>query len=108
MLPDLPKKRKTLEADITPKVIEWFKKNYVYSVALEIKVGKNKLLPHQETALKEVQSGSFAHKLRDTGLNPFDCFVLKDARAFVVRCDVESKQCKATRIDKREEFYLEI
>lgn len=101
-LPPLPKKKKTPEADITPKVIAWFEEHYPHTVALEIKVGKNKLYPHQETALQQVQSGTFGHKIRDTGKNPFDVFVLQDAEAFVVRCT--GSKCIATRIDGEKEF----
>lgn len=86
-LPNLPRVLNKKEADITPRVIEWFAKNYPRSVALEVKIKGNKVLPHQEIALKQVQGGTFSYKLPDTGRrNPFDAFVLKNADAFVVEC----------------------
>lgn len=104
-MPPLPKKRKTKEADITPEVMAWFQKHYPFSVALEIKVGKNKVLPHQYTALEAVERGDFSYKLPDTGKrNPFDAVVLKNAHAFVVRC--EGRQCSAQRVDSSEVFPL--
>ena len=104
-LPDLPRKLNKREAKITPDVIRWFKENYKTSVALEIKVGKNKLLPHQEIALEQVQKGSFSWKIPDMGTrNPFDSFILKNANAFVVICD--GRECEATRIDNKEKFKI--
>jgi len=96
-MPPLPKKRKHKEADKTPAIMHWFMENYPHSVALEIKYKKNKLLPHQQIALNEVQRGKFAYKIPDQGMrNPFDCIVLKDADAFVVTVD-ETGLCKAVK-----------
>jgi hypothetical protein len=54
---------------------------------LEIKYGRNKLLPHQKAALLQVRQGAFTYKIPDTGgRRPFDAFVLKDAHSFVVVC----------------------
>lgn len=102
MMPELPKKKLRLEAKITPKVLEWFRQNYPYTVALEIKIGNAPLLPHQRAALMEVHASSFAHKIRDTAKNPFDAFVLQHAEAFVVRC--EEHTCVAERIDGEKSF----
>ena len=98
-LPPLPKKYNRAEARITPRVIAWFKKNYTQnSVALEIKVGKNKPLPHQVAALKEVEAGSFAYKLPDQGRRvPFDAVILTNADAYVVLCD--GLKCEARNPD---------
>ena len=107
MLPNLPRKLNKREAKVTPLVIAWFKENYPKSVALEIKVGKNKLLPHQKIALEQVQEGEFAWKIPDMGKrNPFDAFILKDADAFVVVC--EGRDCKAERIDGHLEILIHI
>lgn len=98
-LPPLPRILKKREADVTPLVLAWFKENYPKSVALEVKVGKNKLLPHQEAALREVSRGSFSYKLLDSGARmPFDAFVLIDADAFLVICN--KKTCQAFKPDK--------
>lgn len=87
-LPNLPKKRKHTEADITPLVFAWFEKNYPKSVAIEIKVKGGRFLPHQAIALRMVQNGVFSHKFPDMGrLNPFDGVILKGADAFEVWCD---------------------
>jgi len=103
-MPPLPKKRKSKEADITPRVIAWFEKNYPYTVALEIKVDNNKLLPHQESALKTVGDGVFSYKIPDGRFrNPFDAIVLQDAHPYVVRCT--DGMCRATRFDKEDEWF---
>jgi len=103
MLPPLNKLYKRSEAKIDTPVLEWFANNYPYSVAIEVKVGKGKLLPHQELALNEVQDGEFYYKIPDMGRkNPFDGFVLKGAHAFKVVCT--GKNCRATRIDDHVEF----
>ncbi len=95
-LPKLPRILKKKEADITPRVIKWFEENWPNSVALEIKVGKNKILPHQEIALNQVTKGLFSYKIPDTGRrNPFDAFVLKKADAFVIFCD--GNKCLASQ-----------
>jgi len=87
-LPELPKQRNHKEADITPLVAQWFLDNWEGDVAIEVKVGKNTLLPHQYAALKQVEEGKFKWKIPDLGArNPFDVIVLKQATAFVVRCD---------------------
>ena len=61
-LPDLPKKYKRKEAKIDNIVIDWFRDNYPHSCAIEVKIKGNKILPHQELALKEVARGKFSHK----------------------------------------------
>ena len=107
ILPELPQKRKHREADVTPEVLLWFEKNYPRTVALEIKVDKNKLLPHQKIALQQVEFGVFKYKLPDMGRkNPFDGFVMKNADAFVVVC--EKRKCIAYTpgMEKRFEINL--
>jgi hypothetical protein len=97
-MPPLPKKRSKKEADVTPLVVKWFRDNYPRSCALEIKVGKNKILPHQDRALRETQDGCFAHKIPDMGRqNPFDAFLLKGADGILVRCD--GRECEALVYD---------
>lgn len=96
MLPNLPKKYNRKEAEITPLVKRWFEDNYHKSVALEVKVGKNKTLSHQDTALNKVAQGCFGYKIPDMGRKvPFDIFILKDADAFVVTCN--GRECEAIR-----------
>lgn len=80
-LPELKKKRKKREADITPKVMKWFYDNYPHDTAVEVKVDKNKVKPHQLVALTRVKDGTFFYKIPDLGqLNPFDFIVLKESR----------------------------
>lgn len=87
-LPQLPKKHQRKEAKIDSLVAKWFLDNYPDDVAIEVKIKGNKLLPHQEVALNQVNKGEFAYKIPDMGRkNPFDCVVLKKAKAFVVTCD---------------------
>lgn len=93
-LPNLPKQYKRKEAKIDGLVLDWFLNNYPNDVAIEVKIKGNKVLPHQELALKEVQEGHFKYKIPDLGRrNPFDGIVLKNAEAFVVTCDGNS--CEA-------------
>ena len=107
MLPNLPNLRKHKEADITPFIFEWFKKNYTKSVALEIKIKGGKILPHQIVALRKVQTGVFAHKIADTGRRqPFDGFILKNSDAFIIVCD--GRKCIAYDPDMKKKFEFKI
>ena len=106
-LPDLPRKNKRIEADITPHVVKWFEENWENSCAIEIKVGKNKVLPHQEVALKKVAKGTFSYKIPDMGNRIcYDVFMLKDADAFVVRCD--KRICSVLNVKNNEEFTIKV
>lgn len=106
-LPPLPKKYNRKESKVDGLVINWFKENYPFSCAIEVKVGKNKLLPHQELALKEVTNGSFGYKIADSGIRlPFDGFVLKGAHAFVVTC--VGMKCVARNIANDKEFNIDL
>ena len=92
----LPKGLNKKEADITPKVMEWFRENYPWTAAIEIKVNKNKLKDHQYASLNEVASGLFSFKIPDSGRrNPFDFVILRDAKALVVICNTEERKCTA-------------
>ena len=107
MLPNLPRKNNRAEARITPRVIAWFENYFETSVALEIKVGKNKPLPHQVAALKQVESGVFSYKLPDQGRrNPADVIILKNASAFIVYC--EGRTCNAHSPDGTRKFTFTI
>ena len=93
-LPELPKKRNHKEADITPVVLKWFEENYPFSCAIEVKIKGGKAKDHQQAALKKVDKGTFSYKMPDMGRkNPFDAFVLQNAKAFVVTCD--GNNCEA-------------
>lgn len=94
-LPDLPRQLDKKEADVTPRVLAWMEKNWPNSAGIEVKIEKGKLKDHQARALKKVDSGTFIHKLKDTGdRQPFDAILLKDADAVVVRV-YEKKNCIA-------------
>lgn len=83
--------------------MDWFRKNYFRSCAIEVKIRGGKLKDHQEAALKQVQSGVFSYKIPDMGRrNPFDVFVLKEADAFVVVCN--GNKCHAHCIDESKSF----
>jgi len=105
MLPNLPKKRKHKEADITPQVMRWFEKHYPRTVTVEVKVGKNKPKPHQAAAIAQVLRGLFSWKIPDMGRrNPFDFIILKNADACIVAC--EDKRCTAKCGDKTFTFTI--
>lgn len=74
--------------------MEWFFKNYPNNVTVELKVDNNKVLPHQEIALKQVHEGKFKYKIPDMGRrNPFDFIVIKIPKsvdAFRVKCSGRS------------------
>lgn len=107
MLPQLPKKRKHEEADITPDVMDWFFNNWPNDVAVEVKVDKNKAKEHQTIALEQVQRGEFKRKIPDLGRqNPFDFFILKKADAFLVTC--EGKKCLVEHFGELDDFYIEV
>lgn len=93
-LPDLPKKYNRAEAKVDDLVMDWFLKHYPDDVLVEVKVGKNKLLPHQDATLNKVKEGVFKYKFPDMGRRtPGDFIVLKKAKAFEVRCN--GRNCKA-------------
>lgn len=85
MVPKLPRKNKRVEADLDAKVAKRVSQVYhCKNWALEVKVGKNKILKHQENALQKVEDGKFLYKLPDMGKrNPFDYIRLGDADAIV-------------------------
>ena len=69
----------------------WLKANFKESAAFELKSVKgsscpfNAVQPHQIQALEHVKHGMLYHKIPDVGFqNPFDCFCLYNADAFVV------------------------
>jgi len=92
-LPNLPKQKKKREADVTPRVLAWFKENHAGSCAIEVKatntgsIPESALLPHQKQALLDVIHGTLTHKIADTGRRlPFDAFMLQGLPAYVVAC----------------------
>ena len=106
-LPELPKKRAHKEADITPLVFDWFEKNWKNSAAIEIKVGKNKLKPHQEIALRMVAKSTFSYKIPDMGrVICFDGFLLKNADSFIVTCN--DGICEGLNLTNNEKIVFKI
>lgn len=102
LLPDLPAVRKKREAEITPRVLSWFRENHHASCAIEIKVGKgntiaeNKVLPHQLRALLDASaSRGIVHKLTDEARRqqPFDAFQLVAVSSYVVACFMRTRTC---------------
>lgn len=107
VLPKLPKLRSHKEADVTPLVMEWFKKNWKKSYAVEVKIVGGRIKKHQPVALKKVLSNEFDMKLKDWGaLNPFDFFGLKNADAFIVICS--KRNCIAYTPDMKEAFRFNV
>lgn len=65
--------------------MKWLEKNWPNSALVEIKIKGNKLLPHQEVALRHVANKAFSFKIPDTGKrNPADAFLLKNADALLI------------------------
>lgn len=62
------------------------------SAAFELKYTKtdtlprSALAPHQRQSLLNAKSGMLYHKISDAGIGhkPFDCFVIQDAKAYIV------------------------
>ncbi len=89
-LPPLPKKLKKREADVTPKILAWFKRKQITAV-FEIKataghsIPRSALLPHQQAALELAAKGTLVHKISDAGhvRTPFDGFSVTKVSAFV-------------------------
>jgi len=110
-LPDLPRVLKKREADITPRVLAWFRDNYPDCVALEIKVTNkgtiepSRLKDHQRAALIAAGSSSgIIHKLTDASRTrqPFDAFMIKNRQSFVVACFKASRKTTCLAIDPKE------
>ncbi len=91
-LPTLPRKLKKREADITPRILAWFRENHEASCAIEIKatdtrsIPESALAPHQRAALLQAKKGTLVHKISDAGRMrvPFDAFMLTIVPAYVV------------------------
>lgn len=92
-LPDLPRQLIKREANITPKILDWFHVHYPHNVALEIKATKTNSIPksavkdHQLIALIMAQTKTgLTYKIPDNGRvrQPFDAFQFKNAHSFVV------------------------
>ena len=106
-LPALPKKRKTTEADVTPKILDYFRKNFRDSCAIEIKATTGNNIPrsalqrHQEIALKSATTSVLCHKISDASRSrlPFDAFMLYQVPAFVVAAFIRHKIALVIPID---------
>ncbi len=91
-LPNLPRKLRKREADITPKILDWFRKHHNACAAIEIKatdghsIPASALMPHQKAALMQAAGKGITHKLSDEARRrqPFDAFMLKGVPAYVV------------------------
>lgn len=106
-LPDLPQIRKKTEQKITPSVLNWFRKNYANSCAIEIKATNKNTIPekalqdHQKKALRDAKHRIIVHKIADNKRrNPFDAFMLTNADAFVVACFSAHGVCLVIDVDE--------
>jgi len=106
---ELPKKKERVEADLDMKVAKRVQAVHPHpNWALEVKLWKGKLEPHQKIALQQVEDGKFLYKIPDMGKrNPFDYVCLGDADAIVcviqenkhdVHCTVNGHQKFNVRI----------
>lgn len=109
VLPPLPKRRNKREADITPKVLQWFRQNHNGSCAIEIKASDSNtipasdLKPHQRAALLEAtRSVGVVHKISDQsqGAKPFDAFMLSGVPAYVVAVFTHKRIALAIPVQK--------
>jgi hypothetical protein len=118
-LPNLPKKKQRKEAQFQERFSKWLKSRHGKTGAFELKVSEGNSIPfnaladHQKTALYQVKHSLFSHKIADLGnRNPFDCFMLSFAPAWVVvmfhkprqdqfyMCDIDA-WCEEERISDR-------
>lgn len=104
---ELPKKKERVEAKVDSLVLKWFEKNWNNSCAIEVKVGNNRVLPHQKVALKKVADGKFSYKIPDMGNRIcYDGYVLINADAFIVTC--QGKNCNVLNIKNNETFTIKV
>jgi len=106
-LPDLPRQVKKREADVTPKILDWFLHKHWGSCAIEIKatngnsIPASALEPHQQRALLDALDHGIVHKIADSGRRlPFDAFVLKGVPAYVVACFTSHGKAYVVPVDK--------
>jgi len=98
MLPELPKKNKSLERTLDGKVNDWLMANYPNDYLLEVKVKGGKLSPHQKKKLLEVEDGVFSYKFPDGFLRtPCDYVGLKYGIALVCVIDGRDVVCTPNR-----------
>ncbi len=93
-LPALPRKLKKREANVTPTILQYFREHFDDCAAIEIKatdkntIPASALAPHQEAALRAASKGGkgLCYKISDAAhiRLPFDAFMLKGVRAFVI------------------------
>lgn len=95
LMPELPRILNKREARITPRIMDWFDKNYPDNWFIEVKqttgntIPFSAVKPHQLKALKAIRSKQgMKHKLSDAGhtRQPFDAFGVKKSHSFVVAC----------------------
>lgn len=80
------------EASFQTKFNRWLRYEYKYTAAFELKSATTGSLPfhavrpHQKDALLAVKHAALVYKIPDdsVGFKPFDCFSLKQQRAYVV------------------------
>lgn len=78
-----------IKKDIFPLVLDWFYKNYPYSVLLKVNIQDNKNPSDQKVTFKKVsENRKFKYQ---SGLE--DGIVLQNAKAFLVTCD--GTKCRA-------------
>ncbi len=90
--PELPRVLKKREADVTPKVLAWFREKHKKIAVFEIKatdsnsIPQSALAPHQRAALIKASTGTLVHKLTDASRTrqPFDAFCVSLCPAYVV------------------------
>lgn len=98
-LPELKAITDNTEAEVTPKIMEWFLNNRMKSCLIEIKVKGEKPKPHQMATLIKVAQGKFAYKFPDgRSRTPGDAVILINASAYVVTYNPVTRMCDAQQV----------
>ncbi len=106
----LPKKHNRKEAKYDSLVAAHLHKMWPRSFALEVKVDKGKLKPHQEAALSQVAKNKFKpYKIPDMGKrNPFDYVGFRDADPLVCTVDSATRKVHCEVYNGTYEFNFKI
>lgn len=95
----MPKRRKRIEADITPRIAAWLLANYPHDCLVEIKIKGRLPKPHQWAALNDVKEGRFYYKFPDGRTRtPADIVVLRKAHALVVNYNPKTREATAMQV----------
>jgi len=106
----LPKKYNRKEAKYDSLVAAHLHKVWPRPFALEVKVDKGKLKPHQEAALTQVSKNKFKpYKIPDMGRrNPFDYVGLRNADPLVCTVNTDTRKVHCYIYNGTHEFEFKV